>query len=224
MLITLSRQLGSLGDEIAGRVAVALDLLLVDREFIRLEALRAGITPDILDRLMYEEQRSLAAEVVESLSSASRQVGGTRAAAPGSNPLSNVFAPIMQLPSVGLEEGARAIAAIIVAVAARDRALFLGQGSQILLRDRPLTLHVQVVAPLELRVARVAEREHLSRPAALRRVRLSDAARGDYLARYHAANWLDPLLYHLVINTGLCSVADSVAVIVEAARRLEHTV
>ncbi len=222
MRITLSRQLGSLGDEIAGRVVAALDLLLVDREFIRLEALRAGIAPTILDRLMYEEQRSLAAEVVESLSSASRQVGGARGTAPASNPLSNVFVPMMNLPSVDLEEGARAIAAIITAVAARDHVLFLGQGSQILLRNWPATLHVQIVAPLEVRVARVAERDHLNRAAALRRVRLNDMARADYLARYHGANWLDPLLYHLVINTGLCPVADSVAVIVEAARRLEH--
>lgn len=217
MLITLSRQLGSLGDEIAGRVAAALDLALADREFIRRAALAAGATPESLDRLMYEEQRSLAAEVIESLSSSSRQVGAGSAPA---NAFSAVFAPMLRPVSVSLEETAQSIAAIIRAVAARDQVLFLGQGSQIVLRDQRAALHVQVVAPLELRVARVAERERLTRPAALRRVRSSDAARADYLARYYGANWLDPLLYHLVINTGLCSTADSVALIVEAARRL----
>jgi len=220
MIVTLSRQIGSHGDEIAGRVAAELGLLLADREFIRGEAAAAGVAPDVLNRLMYEEQRSLAAEVLDSLRGASQPIRGCIPTAP--NPLGAVFAPVLQLASVNLEEGAQAIAAIISAVADRDCVLFLGQGSQVLLRDRGAALHVKIVAPFEVRVARVAERERLSKRAAAQRVRANDSARRDYLARYHGANWLDPLLYHLVINTGLCSVADSVALIISAAQRRQR--
>jgi cytidylate kinase len=88
------------------------------------------------------------------------------------------------------------------------------------LRDYQGVCHVQVIAPFELRVARVAEREKLSLAAARRRVRSSDQARTDYLARYHNANWLDPLLYHFIINTGQTPLEVAVALIVNAAQAM----
>jgi cytidylate kinase len=58
----------------------------------------------------------------------------------------------------------------------------------------------------------------LDKKAAESRVRASDRGRADYLRRYHGANWLDPTLYHLVINTGRVPVATAVDLIVQAYR------
>ncbi len=218
MIITLSRQMGSFGDEIGHRVAADLHLRLADREFIRAQALAAGVAADLLNRLLGEEQHNLAVAVLESLSDAPRPVAAGGAAAP--NPLGTVFAPILQLSSVNLEEAARQIGAIIRAAAEENDILFLELGSQVVLHDRPATLHVQIVAPFELRAARLAQHYRMSMTLARRQVRACDHARADYLARYHGANWLDPLWYHLVINTGFWSVEDAVALIVAAARRL----
>jgi hypothetical protein len=66
-LITISRQLGSGGDAIAAEVASHLGLRLVDRETVHALALAAGVPEDLLVRLMYEGQRSLAAEILDSL-------------------------------------------------------------------------------------------------------------------------------------------------------------
>jgi cytidylate kinase len=218
MIITLSRQMGSYGDEIASQVASELGLLLADRDLIRTAALAVGVAPELLNRLMYEDQRSLTTEMLESLSSAPRQISGLGAVAP--SPLGAIFAPILLPASVGLEEGVKAIGAMLRAVADRGNVLFLGQGSQVWLRDHPAALHVQVVAPLEQRAAMIAEQAKVSRSVALRRVRACDSARADYLARYHEANWLDPLLYHLVINTGQMPITDAVATLVHAAQRV----
>ena len=221
MIITLSRQMGSGGDVIARRVATELGLLLVGRDYIRTASLAAGIPADLLQRLMYEEQPpSLAAEVVESLSSVPRRISGVGTPVP--NPLGTVFAPILVPASVSREEGVKAVGAVIDAVVSQGNVLLLGQAGQILLRGKPATLHVQIVAPLELRIGRMTELHQLTRATAQRRVRTSDAARADYLARYHDANWLDPLLYHLVINTGQLSLDDAAALIVDAAQRLKH--
>ncbi len=222
MIITLSRQMGSLGDDIAARVAAELGLALADRELIREAALAAGVSADLLQRLMYEEPRSLAAEVIEGLGSVSTRFpsGGISA----SNPLGAIFAPPLQPVSVGLEEGARAVGQVIRNVADRGNVLILGQGGQIFLRGRPATLHVQLVAPLEQRVARVAKRDAISDVAARHRVRASDSGRADYLARYHGANWLDPVLYHVVINTGMVSVEDAVSTIACLARLVEREI
>jgi hypothetical protein len=51
-------------------------------------------------------------------------------------------------------------------------------------------------------------------------VRASDRGRADYLRRYHGVDWLDPTLYHLVINTGWVSVATAVDLIVAAQQAL----
>jgi len=45
MIITLSRQLGSGGDMVAARVAAALGLLLLDREYIRSAATAENVRP-----------------------------------------------------------------------------------------------------------------------------------------------------------------------------------
>lgn len=219
MIITLSRQMGSLGDEIAGRVAAELHLQLADRDFVRARALAAGVAADLLNRLFYEEQHNLAVEVLESLSDAPRLAAEGGAAAP--NPLGTVFAPILQLSSVNLEEAARQIGAVMRAAADQDNILFLEQGSQVVLHGRPNALHVQIVAPFELRARRVAQTNRVPITVARRQVRACDHARADYLARYHGANWLDPLLYHLVINTGLWSADDAAALIVAAAHRMD---
>ncbi|PKO22515.1 MAG: hypothetical protein CVU38_08980 [Chloroflexi bacterium HGW-Chloroflexi-1] len=215
MLITLSRQLGSEGDVIAARVAVALGLLLVDREYIRGAALAAGVPAELLQKLMYEGRRSLAGEILDSLLGAPAEAPGKLAPA---SPLGGVFTPLMPPTGINLEEAVQTIGLVIKDVASRGNVLVLGQGGQVWLRDYQGACHVKVVAPLESRVARVAERERLSAVVARRKVRASDAARNEYLARYHNINWLDPLHYHLVINTGQTSIEAAVSLIVHAAQ------
>ncbi len=214
MIITLSRQLGSEGDVIAARVAAALGLTLIDRERVYERALAAGVPAELLQRLMYERQRSLAAEIMDTLSG---PVAQREPPAPPSSPLLSVFAPLLPPAAMSLDEAARTVGLVIKDLASQGDVLVLGQGGQCWLRGYPGACHVQIVAPLELRIARVAAREHLSLAAARRRVRVSDQARAEYLLRFHDARWLDPLLYHLVINTGQTTVEAAVSLIVHAA-------
>jgi cytidylate kinase len=121
-------------------------------------------------------------------------------------------------PDITLEEAVQTIGLVIKDAASRGHVLVLGQGGQVWLRDYQGACHVKIMAPYDLRVARVAEQERISPTEARRRVRASDVARDDYLAKYHGVNWLDPLLYHLVINTGEVSIEAAVSLIVHAAQ------
>ena len=220
MLVTISRQLGSEGDLIAKRVAVALNLTLVDRDYVSRVALDAGVSSDLLRKLMYEGRRSLAYDIVDSL-------GKTASATPGhnqppQNPLGGVFAPLLGPEQVSQEDAAQSIGAVIRDMASRNDVLVLGQGGQVLLRGIPGACHVKIIAPDALRVQRVAAREGVSLRTAGRRVKASDRARDDFVARFYNANWLDPLFYHIVINTGQTPADIAVALIVEAARRLDQ--
>lgn len=219
MIITLSRQMGSEGDAIAARVAAALNLQLIDRAFIYRAALQAGVPDDLLHRLMYEGQQTLGGRILESLTGRPPELA-TRVPAPP-NPLDGIFAPMLPPAMISLEESVRKVGLIIKDVAGQGNVLILGQGGQVWLKSCPRVCHVQIVAPLELRVARIAERERISLSMAKRRVRASDLARTDYMARYHGVSWLDPLLYHIVINTGLVTIETAVALVIQTAQAIE---
>jgi len=218
MIITLSRQLGSGGDIIAARVAAALGLILADRAYVFSAALAAGVPEPMLQKLMYEGRRSLASEILDSLVSRSGELASAATRVP--NPLLDIFAPMLPPVAVSQEEAAQSVGLVIKDIASRGNVLILGQGAQVLLRGYAGVCHVQVVAPQDQRVTQVVEREGVSPAVARRMVRGSDQGRSDYLARYYNARWLDPLLYHLVINTGLTSVQVAVSLVVHAAQAM----
>ncbi len=216
MIITLSRQLGSGGDVIAARVAAALGLTLVDREYVYRAALTAGVSGNLLQKLMYEGQNSLAAEILDSLGGRPNEITTAPKQAPP--PLLGLYAPMLPPTAISQEEAAATIGLVIKDIASQGNALILGQGAQVLLHGYVGVCHVQVVAPLELRIKRFAEREGLSVAAARRQVVNNDRSRSDYLVRFHNEHWLDSLLYHLVINTGPTPVEAAVSLIVHAAQ------
>ncbi|MCU0509583.1 MAG: cytidylate kinase-like family protein [Anaerolineae bacterium] len=211
MIVTVSRQFGSDGETIARAAAERLGLAVIDRERVRATALKAGIKPEALQRLMYEGQRTVAGEILDGL-------GAAKPAGASSNPLLGVFAPSTSSGTVGLEEAARGIGDVIRRLAGERDSLVLGQGSQALLRGAPATCHVLFVAPLEYRIANAMRWHNLKEADARRSIRAHDEARKDYLARYHNVRWLDPLLYDLVVNTERVPVEVAVGLVVAAAR------
>jgi cytidylate kinase len=118
--------------------------------------------------------------------------------------------------SASLEGYVRVVGLVVQGLAKEGNVLVVGRGSQVLLRKHPGALHVQIVAPMSDRVKTVMVRYKLDKKMAESRVRASDRGRADYLRRYHGVDWLDPTLYHLVINTGHIPVAAAVDLIVRA--------
>ncbi len=94
----------------------------------------------------------------------------------------------------------RAVEAIIRDVAAQGRVIIVGRGGQVVLQQEPSALHVKVIAPIECRLRYLMAREHLDEEAAINRIVASDRARAGYLRRQYGAQWLDPQLYHVVLN------------------------
>lgn len=229
-VITISRQLGTHGEEIASRVAQALQLRLIDAATINRAAQRAGVPQMALAELEHEGERGLANQMLKALrtmpslrSSVSFAVPVATeesAAAPSISPLTipfaGLFSPTVPPISASLESYVRMVGLVIRGLAHEGNVLLVGRGAQVLLKNHPGALHVQIVAPLVYRVHVVMERTELDRRAAQSRVRASDRARFDYLRRYHDVDWLDPTLYHLVLNTGRMSIAMAADLIIAA--------
>jgi hypothetical protein len=223
-VITLSRQLGSHGEEIATEVAQTLGLRLIDAETINQAAGKAGVPQIALAEMEYERERSLTNRVINVLR-----------AMPSPSPLSETSDAYTNLPNVTipfaglftttvpplsawLDGYVRMVGLVIQGLAHEGNVLIVGRGGQVLLRNEPNVLHVQIVATTASRVQVVMERHGSNQRDAQSQIRASDRARFDYVRRYHDADWLDPTLYHLTINTGWVP-ADTAADLIIATQR-----
>jgi cytidylate kinase len=224
-VITISRQLGARGEEIGVRVAKLLDLRLIDAETISRAAAIAGVPQVALDELQNEGDQGLANRVLKALSAMPSLRGTTYAPPPGGEsrstltiPFAGLFSPTVPPISASLEDYVRMVDLVIRGLAEEGQVLIMGRGGQVVLKDYPGALHVQIVAPFAKRVQVAIERHGLDKRAAQNRVRASERARFDYLRRYHDVDRLDPTLYHLVINTGWLSIDTAVALIAAAQK------
>jgi cytidylate kinase len=227
-VVTLSRQSGSHGEQVASRVADALNLRLVDASMIHQAAQRAGVPQVALAELAAEGERGLAAQVLKALSAMPNlsPVGepGTMPSDVSSLtlPFAGLFSPTVPPLSASLEGYVLMVNLVIRGLAQEGNVLIMGRGSQVVLRKHPTALHVQIVAPFADRVEVTRRCHDLSKREAQHRVRASDRARFDYVRRYHGADWLDPTLYHLIINTGRVSVDTAVDLIIAAQKAIGH--
>ncbi len=237
-VITLSRQLGSHGEEIAARVAQVLDLRLIDAGTINRAAQKAGVPRIALAELEHEGERSLADQVLKALRTMPSLPSGapfpTSVAGVGDTasstyttaaiPFAGLFSPTIPPISASLEGYVRMVGMVIRGLAHEGNVLILGRGGQAVLRNHPSALHIQTVAPLTHRVEAIMDRQGLSKRDAQHRVRASDRARFDYLRRYHDVDWLNSALYHLVINTGRVPFATAIDLIIATHQALAQPV
>src|SRR5260370_36919284 len=199
--ITISRQYGSGGGEVAARLAQRLDWQVIDHEIVAQVAHSLGIT---------EEEAEVHDERVQGL--IERALNALTAAAP------LVPAP---LPLTGNAEVLYndALRRVVEAAANAGRVVIVGRTGQVLLANRRDVLHVRIVAPLKQRIAYVAGREGLDEAAARVRIQLKDRDRERYLQTQFGRNVNDPLLYDLIVNTSVLDLDSAVDLISLALER-----
>ncbi|HVU10349.1 MAG TPA: cytidylate kinase-like family protein [Phototrophicaceae bacterium] len=209
--ITISRHYGTGGRKIAARVRELLDYRFFDRVFMEQVATEVGLSRgEIAD---FSEEDFKARSFLERITS--------------SIPADMVINPTALInPVVSTFDDAASINMITQTVKRAyqlDNVVIVGRGSQVILRDQPQVLHVLIVAPVETRLKRLQEVEGLSLQEAGRQIEARDKAVRQYLEHFFGVQWDDPLLYHLVINTGLCELEQAAQLIVEASRLLVKT-
>ena len=223
-VITISRQFGSGGDEIAARVCRSLGYQHFDKRMIAQAASEVGLSEqEVID---YSEDNHKVQSFLERLLNRQNIVGKTRIwkEAPSGTRTAEEFT-FNEDTAVALVQKA------IRSAYQAGNIVIIGRGGQILLKDHPKALHVRVVAPLEDRIQRVRTQMKHSRQAYLADIDLRreaqdwiierDEASADYIKRFYQADWEDPLLYHLVINTGRISIEQSVELILRLSSGTE---
>ena len=106
----------------------------------------------------------------------------------------------------------------IAEVAATHNVVILGSGAQFLFARLAASLHVQIVAPLPYRIARVMRVAQVDREAAEKIIEDRDRAKETFLSALYNKDWRDPAYYDLVLNIDHFSNEVAVEIIVKAAQ------
>lgn len=203
-LITVTRQYGSGGSEIARLVAGTLGWTVIDNEFVDQVARRAGLPPE---QVAAQEERApgLLERLARTLAVASPEM----------------FVTTAGVPRADDDEAAiiRVTERIIADAAADGRVILVGRGAQAILAQRPEALHLYVVASRAWRARLAVERLGVD-PAAVDRVLAeTDRQRDRYVREHYGRTREDPTNYDLVLNTERLTIEGAAALVVAEARR-----
>jgi cytidylate kinase len=233
-VITISRQYGSGGDEIAAHLCKVLGYHYFNKRLMAQVAIEAGLSPaEVVD---FSEDNYKVRSFLERLFGRH----SSRVLAPSSMGTADpTHSRIKFLTPRGMflyeppdgpafqevaePDEARSIALVetVIRVAYQHgNVVILGRGGQAILKGKPEVLHVRIVAPLDARVQRLHEQEDFSLGEAQDVVIQRDRASAEYLRRFYDLDWADPVLYDLVINTTKLGLEGATQLIVDAVEHL----
>jgi cytidylate kinase len=231
MVITVSREHGSGGRQIAQEVARKLKFTYIDSQIIRQATQQMGISAgelaDFDERI--EPQLDQITELLSRRHANENHIAISEALVPDRYPRDygarSATAIAEADPSLekraAIQKGYHElVAGLIREVAAKGRAVILGRGSQFQLKTRPHTLHVHIGAPLEYRIQRLVALQNITPEEAEKAIRDIDAQRDSYTQRLYQTDWRNPYHYHLVLNTAHLPLETAVATVVNLAQHL----
>lgn len=184
-IITIEREFGCGGGEIATHLAEQLGWKLWDRELTAEIARKANVDPSTVKKC---EER----------------VDGTfhrlaRVFWRGSFERSSDLAPITTFDT---DRMVALVGEVLSEVAKEGRSVFVGRGAPYLLRDRGDAFHVFLYAPRAEKLRRILELGH-SEKEANELLDTIDRDRIAFIKHYFNADWPTRSLYHMMINTAI---------------------
>lgn len=201
-IVTISRQYGSGGSEVAERVATALGWHLYDNAMVTEVARRLGLS---IEEVSAREERvpSLPERIASAMALGVPEVMPTVADL-ATEPSEE---RIVEVTKRVIEEAVQAGPAVLV-----------GRGAQCMLAARADALHVFCYAPPDALVSYAITNLGVAPGDARRAVDAKNHEREQYVKRYWKRNWRDLANYHLCVNTAWLGLEGAAEVIVQLAR------
>lgn len=196
VLITIGRQFGSGGKQIASAIGASLGIPVYDQELIVSAAQKSGLSPEFLKKS--DEHRSLFG-LGGVLSTVGRFWHNT-----GNLMDDN---ELFRIQSEAIRD-----------LASQGSAVFVGRASDYVLRDMD-TIDVFLHAPIEARKQRVAERLGISQEEAESLIKKKDKARKDYYDLFTLGdNWGVASNYDLCLDSSVLGIEGTAELIVRFGR------
>ncbi|MFN0096681.1 MAG: AAA family ATPase [Dehalococcoidia bacterium] len=204
-VISVTRQVGTGGEEVAREVADRLGFRLVDYQVIQAAAEEAGVSPETVSEA--EHTPSLMTRILEALARTP-----SMPVAAWADPLPLTTSPLFT--STDYRK--------FVEEVTRDRAdagqcVVVGHASGVILKDRIDTLRVLITGSPQVRARRIMAGMGVDEKTALRTVERTDAERVEYFRRFYDTGFLTPCAYDLCVNSDHLNAIQVAKLIVQAA-------
>lgn len=200
LVITISRQFGSGGREIAKMAAEKLGIAYYDNELITLAAKESGLSADLFENADQTAGNSLLYSL-----------------AMGTYSMSHGVAGYIEMP---LNDRLFLIQSDIIRRLVKETpCVIVGRCADYLLKDHPNAIHTFIQAPMKNRVERAVSVYQLPRAKCEDALAKVDKRRATYYNYYTSQKWGRIENYDLVIDSGCFGINGSAELLFEAGKR-----
>ena len=185
-VIAMTREMGSLGKDVAAALADQMGLTVVHHELVEHHlAEKLGVQEDAVHRYLEGE------------------------------------ASLLERWRIDKQKLSRFTAEEILELAQKGKVIIRGWGAAGVLRHIPHVLRVRICADMGFRERVMTRRLGLEAADARRDIDRSDAAHAAIVRSFFGVDWQNPLIYHLVLNTGSVPIETCVTIVRLLAERPE---
>jgi cytidylate kinase len=192
-VITISRETGSRGSEVARRLSRKLNMDLIG----------AGIIQQVA------ESADISAKVVESLDEKNISL------------LDGWLTALFQKQHLWADVYLQHLTKVIGTIGQQGNAIIVGRGAHFILPPEN-TFRLRFIAPLETRIRNIMGDRKYSWEEAESFIYKTEAERLSYLRRYYHADAADPHHYDMIINTGFVPLDGAVEAVISALKVWEE--
>jgi cytidylate kinase len=213
-VVTISRQFGSGGTEVARRVCELLEYRYLDKLLMGQVAAEVGLSgKELVD---FSEEHFKVRNFLERLFlPGPHTVARYSVRAQGAAGAETVN--VVQLDDA---RSASLVRGAIHTAYQQGNVVIVGRGGQAALQDMSGVLHVRIEAPIGARILRIQAREGIVAEEARELALRQDGMSAQFLKTLFAIRWDDSSLYHLIINTGKWDIETAAQIIANAVERL----
>ncbi len=193
-IITIARQFGSGGSDIAKSLAEELGIKFYDKELISLAAKESGMSPEIFEKIDEQATNSL----LYSLSMGLYNFGNGFSAM-GDLPVNDKLYIIQHK--------------MIKRLAEEGPCVILGRCADYILKDHKNVVNIFINADMDYRKAHAIKYHNIDKKRAEQIINKADKTRANYYSFYSGQKWGQAQNYDLCINSGKMTKDDAVKLI-----------
>ena len=202
-VITISREVGSGGRTIGRKLAAKLGVRFSDKDLIAALQKKLNLTADSIEELKGKKKRWLDdfIQMVAPVPMSGMLVDGD------SDYISEYNL------SLSVNDVFEAEREILNGIADEGSCVIAGRSGFFVLKGRPNKVDILITASRDKRIARIMEKQNLSRQKAEEVIDSVDKARDNYVKRYTGQSRYDARNYHIVLNMDYITEDQAVAMI-----------
>ncbi len=204
-VISISRQVGSAGEEVAQALARRLDFRYIDYQVIQKAAEDAGVSPETVSES--EHTPSLMTRLLEALAR-----NPSMPVAAWADPV-----PLSSSPLYTSGDYRKFVEDVIRQTADQGECVIVGHAAQVILRERFDTVRVLVTGSNSFRARRITAGMSVDEKEALKIIERTDHERLEYFRRFYETGWLTPCTYDLCISTDHLNPEQAAEIVAQAA-------